>query len=103
MISLFAKGFQSKKFHKIDGVFRPRHLYLRDCVEVIVDKVIKLEQIMQGMQELSVLLGKRIVLGHHNRSQESPFVVKSDKTWANIRHPYQKDFEVFSYLPEQRS
>ena len=58
---------------------------------------------MQGMQEHSVLPGKKIVLGHHNRSQESSFIVKSGDVWANIMHLYQKDFEVFTYSPEQRT
>ncbi len=74
-----------------------------DGVEVVADKVIKLEKKnMQGTPGLSVLQGKKIVLGHHNRSQESLFIVKSDDTLAIINHRYQKDTEVFSYSPEQR-
>lgn len=87
---------------KIDGVFRPQHLYLCDGDAVMVDQVIKLEQIEQGMLELSALLGKKIVLGHHNKSQASPFVVKSADTLSIIECLYQKDFEIFSYSTEQR-
>lgn len=88
--------------NKIDGVFKPQHLYLCDGGEVMVDKVIKLEQIEQGMRELSALLGKEIVLGHHNKSQASPFVVESADTLSIIERIYQKDFEIFSYSSEQR-
>jgi Sulfotransferase family len=87
---------------KVDGVFRPQHLYLCHGDAVIVDKVIKLEQIAQGMRELSALLGKEIVLGHHNKLQALPFVVNSAETQKIIERIYQKDFEIFSYLPEQR-
>ena len=87
---------------KIDNVFRPQNFYLCDVDTIIVDKVIKLEQIEQGMQELSALLGREIVLGHHNKSKALPYVVESADTLSIIERIYQKDFEIFSYSMEQR-
>lgn len=87
---------------QLDGVFKPQHLYLCDGDKVIVDKVVKLEEIEHGMREISTLLGRAIVLGHHNKSQELPFVVKSAETLTVIERIYRKDFEIFSYAVEQR-
>lgn len=81
----------------IDGVFRPQYLYLCDGDEIIVDKVVKLEDIDQGMREISGMLGRSIVLGHHNKSQSSQFVIESAETISIIEHIYQKDFSIFSY------
>ena len=89
-----------QNINEIDGVFRPQHLYLCEGDEVIVDKIIKLEEIEQGMQEISALLGKKVLLGHHNKSQSSPFIVESAETLSIIDTIYRKDFEIFSYLKE---
>ena len=92
----------NQDINKVDGVFKPQHLYLCDGDAVIVDKVIKLEQIEQGMQEISALMAKEIVLGHHNKSQVSPFAIESADTMSIIKQIYQKDFSLFSYSSTQQ-
>lgn len=87
----------------IDGVFRPQHLYLCDGAEIIVDQVIPLEQIGEGMHTLSARLGKKIVLGHHNKSTERSLVIESAETLAIIHKLYRKDFEFFNYSVETKS
>jgi len=87
----------NQNLNTIDGVFRPQHFYLCSNNEIIVEKVIKLEEIALGMKELTRSLGRNIVLGHHNQSQQLPDTIKSTETWAIIEHVYRKDFEIFSY------
>lgn len=80
-----------------DGVFRPQHLYLCDGGDVIVDKVFKLEDIDRGFDELSQLLGRKVVLGHHNKSEQPSPEPPSEKALAVIAELYKKDLEIFSY------
>lgn len=85
----------------LDGVFRPQHHYLYDENQVIVDQVIPLEHIGNGMRILSARLGREIVLGHHNKSVEQPLDTLSPETLAIIFELYKKDFEIFNYDPEK--
>jgi len=89
--------------NRVDGVFKPQHLYFCNEDEVIVDKIIKLEQLDQGMREISTLIGRDIVFGHHNKSQELPFMIRSSETRKIIAHIYKKDFEILGYSSEQTS
>ena len=85
---------------KIDGVFRPQHLYLCDGDEVLVDKVFKLEEIGLLEKKLSDVLDRNILLEHHNRSKVEATEIMSDATIKIIEGLYKKDFEIFDYKLE---
>ena len=59
----FVREWLSKQdINVLYGVFRPQYLYLCDGDAIIVEKVVKLEDIHQGMREISGMLGRSIVL-----------------------------------------
>lgn len=89
-----------QEMQEIDGVFKPQHWYLCDGDEVVVDLVVKLEQIDVGIRELARLLGREIAMGHFNQTQSSELLIQSPETLTVIQQLYQKDFEIFSYLPK---
>jgi hypothetical protein len=51
----------------------------------------------QNMHEISQLLGRNLVLGHYNKSQDLSFLVESTETLPIIEKIYKKDFEIFCY------
>jgi hypothetical protein len=85
---------------RLDGVFLPQHHYLCEGDRVIVDQVIKLERIEQGMRELSAMLGRELKIGHHNRSRAAAPAVVHPETLDMIVALYRQDFEIFDYPTE---
>ncbi len=81
----------------LDGVFKPQYLYLCDGSDVIVDKVIKMENLAQGMREVSSVLGKELIIGRSNKTQEMTLVIESKETVTAIQEFYKVDFDIFSY------
>lgn len=90
-----------QNFNEVDVVFKPQHFYLCDGDKIIVNKVIKLEHLIEGMRELSTLIGQEIVLGHHNKSPELPIEIASAETLSVIKQIYKQDFDLFSYSLEK--
>jgi hypothetical protein len=90
-----------QSMQEVDKVFRPQHLFLCDSDEVILDRVIKLEQIDSGIREVAKLLGRQINLGHSNQTQSTSLFIQSPETWAVMEELYRKDFEIFSYVPKE--
>lgn len=81
----------------IDGVFRPQHMYVCDQDEIIVDKLVKLEHLDEGIAEVSAKLGREIILGRHNVSAAGLQARESEESLAIIEQVYRKDFEILSY------
>lgn len=82
---------------KIDGIFRPQHLYLfDDSKNLLVDKFYKLEGVERNFDEISEKIGKPFILDHHNKSDRKNIEI-SDELRATIYEIYKQDFELLDY------
>lgn len=95
----FVNNWLSKKeLAKLDGVFRPQHLYLFDKEDqLLVDKVYQLEKIESYYDEISQNIHKPFSLGHHNISDKKVSHI-TDELKDTIYQLYRKDFELLDYF-----
>ncbi len=87
----------AQNLSKIDGVFRPQHLYIFDTKEkLIIDKFFKLETIEQNKYEISKKIGKDFILRKLNKtSTVRPKI--PDEIKHKIYELYERDFTLLKY------
>ncbi|KXJ59715.1 MAG: hypothetical protein AXW14_14905 [Alteromonas sp. Nap_26] len=95
--SFVCEWLANQDLAQIDGVFRPQHFYLCDSGKIIVDEVFRLEEIDAGVEKLSAVLCREILIEHHNQSVEKNKIDISTETLSIIEQCYKKDFEIFGY------
>lgn len=81
----------------VDGVFKPQHLYLCEGDNVIVDHVIYLEKLEEGIRLVGEKIGRVIYLGHHNRTSSERVASMSPETIGLVQQLYEKDYKIFGY------
>ncbi len=80
--------------------FKPQHIYLRHHDgSFFVNKLFRLEELSQNIDEINNLLPIPIKLHHRNRTSKSHAVFFNEQLKNSILNRYQTDFEVLGYKP----
>ncbi len=80
--------------------FRPQYKLISACGMIMVDKVYKIENMNQVIEDLNKKLGTSLKPTHQNKTQQRDNDYKqyyNDKTRAIIEKVYRKDIELFNY------
>jgi len=88
------KEFIFSKEHKVNQ----SSFLIDENNKLIVDKIIKLENIDEDLDTLNFQLGFNLNLGHHNKTHHNHFLdYYDDDTIEFIRNKWKTDFELFNY------